>query len=608
VSNATYTNPVYRGTCADPFVLKHLDTYWAYRTGFADDGRAIGILRSPDLVRWAPVAGALEPLPEGWPEYWAPEVSYLNGLFYLYYSVGNEEHMEVRVATSRDPAGPFTDSGRRLTHEPFAIDAHIFVDSNGERSLFYATDFLEHTRIGTGTVMDRMIDPFALEGQPRPVTRAKYDWQIYDPCRVEKGSVRWHTVEGPFVLHRHGRYYQMFSGGNWQNPSYGVSYAVTDDLRTSGEWEQHADGVDLLPILRTTRDVIGPGHNSVVRGPDNWQLYCVYHRWVDGVRAMAIDRLEFVGDRLTVLGPTNDPQPAPAHAGIVGFDAWRLAGWTQDGAVYRADRGARAEITVPHPQFLWEIALAGDATASLAGPGDRLLSIELRSRAFALSLDAGDAIVLPAGLEPGELHTLRVAVDGRDVRVWCDEFGIAWQGKLARDVVSLLITGDGDARAGGSAITIGWESDFAVPHAETLHGWTPVDDAAWEVRDGLLRGGGLISHGPVLDACEIVAAVSTDESCTLYPAWRPGDSGPRVSVDAPAGVLTIQSGSQEKSLPLPEGFGDQPSRALRVWRAAGSVAVLTEGGEVSTLPCEPSSGAVAFRAGAIASVRVTALP
>lgn len=54
--------------------------------------------------------------------------------------------------------------------------------------------------------------------------------------------MRWHTVEGPFVLKHKNRYYEMLSGGNWQQPTYSVSYAVTHDVRTVDEWEQAADG------------------------------------------------------------------------------------------------------------------------------------------------------------------------------------------------------------------------------------------------------------------------------------------------------------------------------------------------------------------------------
>ncbi|KAK0039250.1 family 43 glycosylhydrolase [Biomphalaria pfeifferi] len=173
-------------------------------------------------------------------------------------------------------------SENALTFQDFAIDAHVFIDKDGQKYLFYATDFLEHSHIGTGTVVDKMTDFFSLEGNPRPVTRAKYDWQIYDANRIEKGGVRWHTVEGAFILERKGIYYEMFSGGNWQNISYGVSFATTDDIERNREWEQFSDGEKTLPILRTIPgQVIGPGHNSVVRGLNNRETYCVYHRWTD---------------------------------------------------------------------------------------------------------------------------------------------------------------------------------------------------------------------------------------------------------------------------------------------------------------------------------------
>src|ERR1044072_3929441 len=134
-------------------------------------------MHSRDLVEWRELAGALEPLPENYTCYWAPEVTYYNGRFLMYYSVGNEERMQIRVAVAGHPAGPFVDSGHRLTSEEFAIDPHVFEDEDGSRYLFYATDFLTHTHIGTGTVMDRMIDPFTLAGHARPVARARYDWQ-----------------------------------------------------------------------------------------------------------------------------------------------------------------------------------------------------------------------------------------------------------------------------------------------------------------------------------------------------------------------------------------------------------------------------------------------
>jgi GH43 family beta-xylosidase len=307
---ATYQNPVYRYSFPDPFVLRHAGRYYAYATGSDEDGIFL-ILTSEDLVNWRDVGHAM-PLPASPAmHYWAPEVTYSEAKFYLYYSVGNEILMELRVAMSESPTGPFEDVGVKLTDQDFAIDPHVFTDRDGTRWMFYATDFLEHSHIGTGTVIDRMVNWLKLEGKPRPVTRAKYDWQVYDPARTEKGGVRWHTVEGPAVIERKGVYFEMFSGGNWQEPTYGVSFAVTDELRSQNEWEQHADGHNILPIIRTSTEVIGPGHNSIVRGPNGRELYCVYHRWTDTGRVMAIDRMDVVDRRLYVVGPTTTPQPTP---------------------------------------------------------------------------------------------------------------------------------------------------------------------------------------------------------------------------------------------------------------------------------------------------------
>src|SRR5204862_1211847 len=143
--------------------------------------------------------------------------TFSDGTYHLYYSVGNETFMEIRVATSREPSGPYVDTGRKLTTQDFAIDPHVFIDDDGSSHMFYATDFLDYSHVGTGTVVDRMLDPFPLAGNPRPVTRAKYDWQVYDPARREKGGDRWHTVEGPVVPKRTGTYFELFSGGNWPN-------------------------------------------------------------------------------------------------------------------------------------------------------------------------------------------------------------------------------------------------------------------------------------------------------------------------------------------------------------------------------------------------------
>src|SRR5438046_8315604 len=96
---ATYQNPVYNQSFPDPFVLRYAGEYYAYATGHSGDG-IFKILRSTNFVNWTP-AGHAMPLPASPAmHYWAPEVTYSEGKFYLYYSQGNEIFMELRVAVA----------------------------------------------------------------------------------------------------------------------------------------------------------------------------------------------------------------------------------------------------------------------------------------------------------------------------------------------------------------------------------------------------------------------------------------------------------------------------------------------------------------------------
>ncbi len=571
----TFLNPVHPWPCADPFVLKHAGAYWCYCTGQRPDGGAFGILHSTDLVHWRDLGSALALLPGGHTCYWAPEVVYDNGRFYMYYSVGNETRMTMRVAVAEQPGGPFVDSGHALTTEEFAIDGHVFVDDDGARYLFYATDFLTHTHVGTGVVVDRMHDPFHLAGAPQPVTRARYDWQVYDPQRQEKGGVRWHTVEGPYVLKRKGCYYLMFSGGNWQNVTYGVGYATSDRVLPEGEWEQAADGHKVLPILRTLPEagVIGPGHNSVVRGPDNQQLFCIYHRWSREVndRVLAIDRMDWVGDRLLVLGPTHTSQPAPNAPALAGFGAgpalgqgWAVAGgaWqvTEDQARQTQTEGAAAaRHAVPGTAFVLEVTVAlkaGGASDSAYGVGLPTGAADgwqfaLRPDRHAVTITQGQhehVTRLPEGFDFAAGHLLRVEVDGERVRASLDDRLWRWEGRATPAANVALFTHNASAAFAGLALTVGWQDDFEQTAEPAEQGWEAAGAAgAWQVTGGKLRQtqpqarGSLRVKGEALAAYELVINGCILEygepgpgpgGWGLYPCYAgPQDTGPLFTVE-----------------------------------------------------------------------------
>jgi GH43 family beta-xylosidase len=317
------TSPVYPGAFADPFVWRHGDHYFAVGTGPpADEGtdstdgdasprRVIPLLRSADLVTWERLPDALErpDIPEELTEFWAPEVAVHDGPFYLYYSVGREsKHHELRVAVSDTPDGPYRDTGAPLLRRradaasveehalyPFAIDPHPVQDDDGQWYLFYAADFLDSdgdTRAGTALVVDRLITMTRLAGEPRTVLRARFDWQRHRANHLIYGRrFDWHTLEGPFIRKRQGRYWCFYSGGCWQTADYGVDYAVADHILGPYSDAGAEDGPRVLRAV--PGQVRGPGHNCVILGPDGRTEYIVYHAWDEGMtaRRMCLDPL-----------------------------------------------------------------------------------------------------------------------------------------------------------------------------------------------------------------------------------------------------------------------------------------------------------------------------
>jgi arabinan endo-1,5-alpha-L-arabinosidase len=305
----TYRNPVHPGYFADPFVVPTADGYVAVGTGRFVGERAFEVLRSSDLVHWEHAGGALEPLPADvtarlGDNFWAPEIAHAQGRWWMYYSVGRGDVAHsLRVAVADEAVGPYTDCGVDLAPgERFAIDPHPFQDDDGTWYLFYARDVLEGPRVGTMLAVDVLESMTQLSGTPRAVLAPSADWQIFRRQRPIYGQVYdWHTLEGPFVCRRQGRYVLFYSGGNWEEPTYGVSWAVAE--HPLGPWVEQP-GAE--PLLRTVPGhVVGPGHNSVVTGPDG-QDVMVYHAWdaAGTARRMCIDPVRWTPTGPMVDGPT----------------------------------------------------------------------------------------------------------------------------------------------------------------------------------------------------------------------------------------------------------------------------------------------------------------
>jgi beta-xylosidase len=321
----TYRNPVHAAYLADPYAWRHESRYFAIGTGAAEAGGSIGtaeareptifpLLQSDDLVHWRELGRALvRPDTSFGDTFWAPEVVHANGEWFLYYSVGWEDRQhQIRVARSAEPWGPYVDVAGLTDPRacPFAIDPHPFRDRDGNWYLFHARDFLSDAdderravRPGTALVVHALTSMTTLAPAGATVARARWDWQRFAANRPMYGRVLdWHTLEGPFVVLHEGAYYCFYSGGCWQNDTYGVDYVVAKS--PLGPYTDA--GAEHGPrVLRTsTGQVRGPGHCSIVGA--RTRHFIVYHAWDAAMTArhLCIDPLTFTADGPRSPGPT----------------------------------------------------------------------------------------------------------------------------------------------------------------------------------------------------------------------------------------------------------------------------------------------------------------
>lgn len=524
----SYRNPFWSGGFADPFLLKVRGRYYAYATENERDPVAgapvFPILRSADMRTWEAAGHAMRAFGEPYFRYWAPEVTEDNGRFLLYYAVHTEPfRAAIRVAVAERPEGPFVDSGRDLTSASFAwsIDPHVFRDHDGTWYLFYTTEFMETDTglIGTGNVVDRLIDPLTAAGAPARVTPPRHAWQLFEAKRAEKDGRDWYCVEGPAVLRHRDRYYEMYSGGCYFRDNYAVGYAVASAPIGPGglrddSWHDHGIDESGLLMRGSGNTLVSPGHNSVVPGPNNADLYIAYHAWpVDrSGRLPCLDRLYWHGDALWTPAPTITPQPAPALPRLRDlFDGDRLdPAWTATGGRWRlgdaeavqemagATEAALAHVEPLGPAWLLEVSarrIEGDGAYGVGlGEGATVLIDPAAGVLEARAPDGPPArAALPERFRPEAMHQLVLAHSGTLLQVRLDGLP-ALALACPAGAAFALRTERCSAGFAGIALTDHFRDEFLDPHLDAAGlGWTTVDGgppgAAWRIEAGALSQG-----------------------------------------------------------------------------------------------------------------------
>lgn len=321
---ATSGNPFVEGWYADPEAIIFGDEYWVYPTlsdiyfpqnpdSVADYpvGHTKSInpvyniqlymdaFSSRDLVHWTKHPKVISVENVKWVGYslWAPSIIAANGKYYLFFG-GNDiqndqEYGGIGVAVADHPAGPFVDALGKPLIDKFhngaqPIDQFVFRDDDGKYYMYYGG----WSHCNVTLLSDDLVSlvPFEDGAYFKEVTPANYK-------------------EGPFMFKRNGKYYFMWSEGNWQRSNYSVAYAIADS--PLGPFNRIEKILQEDPGIGT-----GAGHHSVVRIPGKDEWYIFYHRHPLGDtngnhREICVDRMYFNEDgTIRPVKMTNEGVPA----------------------------------------------------------------------------------------------------------------------------------------------------------------------------------------------------------------------------------------------------------------------------------------------------------
>ncbi len=265
---------------ADPYVYLHTDGYY-YFTGSMPQYDCIELRRARTLngllTADAKVIWKKHTTGEMGAHIWAPELHYINGAWYIYFTAGESiDVWEIRpyalMCTDSNPiTGRWEELGKiNVGIQSFSLDMTSFVLKDTQYTL-WAQKMTEH---GPSNIfIAKMKNPWTLASAPVLLTTPEYYWE-------KQG---FEVNEGPAVLLKNGKVIVTYSASDtgWRY-CMGMLWADADsDLLDRVSWFKSD-----VPVFCTSRKngQYGPGHNCFTtdRGRDVLIYHSRNYKEVDG--------------------------------------------------------------------------------------------------------------------------------------------------------------------------------------------------------------------------------------------------------------------------------------------------------------------------------------
>ncbi|NJR79649.1 family 43 glycosylhydrolase [Sphingomonas corticis] len=295
----------------DPVLIREGKTWHVFSTGIGREGQGLLAHRtSPDLTTWTAATPPFATLPAwalaavpGAKNLWAPDISFVNGRYRLYYSVStfgsNRSAIGLATSATLDPAAPgygWRDEGLVVQSRPGddfnAIDPNFVADAQGRHWLslgsFWTGLKLFRLDPTTGKPLDPRAKPIAIASRPVPAGAPS-------------------IVEAPFIFER-GGFYWLIASYDYCCKGVNSTYYTVIARATSvegpflgkdGSAMLKGGGTILLRAdLQEKQRFRGPGHAGHFRDADgtDYLVWHAYDRQKNGAPTLRLAQLRWGAD------------------------------------------------------------------------------------------------------------------------------------------------------------------------------------------------------------------------------------------------------------------------------------------------------------------------
>lgn len=267
----TLQNPIYP-TGNDPWVVEHNGKYYYCYSGGQNGTGGVRVNEIDSIDRISTMGySQVYVAPQGTMyshEYWAPELHYIQGEWYIYVAAddgnNNNHRMYVLKGTSQDPTDPFEMVGKITDPtDKWAIDGTVL--TVGDELYFVWSGWEGNENVAQNIYIAHMSDPCTIDSERTLISAPTRLWERVGTPYVNEGPTALYNGDSAFIVYS--------ASGSWTD-SYclGLLSLTGDDPLDAASWEKSATSV-----FRQLRGVCyGPGHCSFSTAVDG-SIWMIYH-------------------------------------------------------------------------------------------------------------------------------------------------------------------------------------------------------------------------------------------------------------------------------------------------------------------------------------------